>query len=113
MDSNNVTLEWPRPEGRVETYVVVWFETTTPNKLNKKNVTQIQNETGPVRLLVGDLIPGVEYTFNIKAVSNDLQSDITKLRTRTSKCLFVFGCLKPSKLFHFYSALDTIRGGGC
>ncbi|XP_049825437.1 tyrosine-protein phosphatase 10D isoform X2 [Aethina tumida] len=83
VDSNNVTLEWPRPEGRVETYVVVWFETTTPNKLNKKNVTQIQNETGPVRLLVGDLIPGVEYTFNIKAVSNDLQSDITKLRTRT------------------------------
>ncbi|CAH0561415.1 unnamed protein product [Brassicogethes aeneus] len=83
VDSNNVTLEWPRPEGRVETYVVLWYESSTPNKLNKNNVSQVHNETGPVRLLVGDLIPGVEYTFNIKAVSNDLQSDVTKLRTRT------------------------------
>lgn len=88
MDSNNVTLEWPRPEGRVETYIVKWRESTNPGFTNKRNVSQIQNGTGPVRLLVGDLMPGVEYVFEIQAISNDLESDITVLRTRTSKyCL--------------------------
>ncbi|ENN80085.1 hypothetical protein YQE_03484, partial [Dendroctonus ponderosae] len=57
VDSNNVTLEWPRPEGRVETYIV--------------------------RLLVGDLMPGEEYVFDIQAISNDLESDVTVLKTRT------------------------------
>lgn len=49
-----------------------------------KNITQNQNGTGPVRLLIGDLMPGIEYVFDIQAVSNDLESDITVLRTRTS-----------------------------
>ncbi|CAG9762794.1 unnamed protein product [Ceutorhynchus assimilis] len=83
VDSNNVTLEWPRPEGRVETYIVRWWEATTPSKVNKSVVNQNQNGTGPVRLLVGDLMPGEEYVFDIQAISNDLQSDVTVLRTRT------------------------------
>ncbi|VEN46401.1 unnamed protein product [Callosobruchus maculatus] len=83
VDSNNVTLEWPRPEGRVETYIVNWRESTNPSVVHKRNVTQNQNTTGLVRLLVGDLMPGEEYIFDIQAISNDLESDITVLRTRT------------------------------
>ncbi|XP_076252451.1 protein tyrosine phosphatase 10D isoform X4 [Rhynchophorus ferrugineus] len=83
VDSNNVTLEWPRPEGRVETYVVRWWEATTPSQVNKSTVDQSQNGTGLVRLLVGDLMPGEEYVFDIQAISNDLESDVTVLRTRT------------------------------
>ncbi|XP_066154391.1 tyrosine-protein phosphatase 10D isoform X4 [Euwallacea fornicatus] len=83
VDSNNVTLEWPRPEGRVETYIVRWWLATNPSEVNKSIVSQSQNGTGPVRLLVGDLMPGEEYVFDIQAISNDLESDITILRTRT------------------------------
>ncbi|KAH1027883.1 hypothetical protein HUJ05_001314 [Dendroctonus ponderosae] len=83
VDSNNVTLEWPRPEGRVETYIVRWWEITTPSQVNKSIVSQSQNGTGPVRLLVGDLMPGEEYVFDIQAISNDLESDVTVLKTRT------------------------------
>ncbi|XP_030754681.1 tyrosine-protein phosphatase 10D-like [Sitophilus oryzae] len=83
VDSNNVTLEWPRPEGRVETYIVRWWEATTPSQVNKSTVSQNQNGTGLVRLLVGDLMPGEEYVFDIQAISNDLESDVTVLRTRT------------------------------
>lgn len=97
MDSNNITLEWPRPEGRVETYVVRWWEGTNPSQVSKRNVSQNQNGTGPVRLLVGDLMPGVEYVFDIQAISNDLESDVTVLRTRTSK----FGnTVNNSKIAH-------------
>ncbi|KAL1506354.1 hypothetical protein ABEB36_005735 [Hypothenemus hampei] len=83
VDSNNVTLEWPRPEGRVETYIVRWREANTAFQENKSTVHQNQNGTGPIRLLVGDLMPGEEYIFEIQAISNDLESDVTVLRTRT------------------------------
>lgn len=84
VDSNNVTLEWPRPEGRVETYIVRWWESAQPSLINKRNVSQNNNSSGPIRLLVGDLMPGVEYEFDIQAISNDLESDVTQLKTRTS-----------------------------
>jgi receptor-type tyrosine-protein phosphatase beta len=83
IDSNNVTLEWPRPEGRVETYIVRWWEGTNSSQINTRNVSQGENGTNPVRLLVGDLMPGVEYTFDIQAISNGLDSDVTVVKTRT------------------------------
>lgn len=85
VDSNNVTLEWPRPEGRVEMYIVRWWESLKSVHVNMKNITLNNNGSGSVRLLVGDLMPGVEYIFEIQAFSNDLESDITTLHTRTSK----------------------------
>lgn len=106
VDSNNVTLEWPRPDGRVETYIVKWEESSNPTKLNSRNVTQSQNDTGPVRILVGDLIPGVEYTFYIQAVSYDLESDTTTLKTRTSKYVIKKNNNCIDNLF--FSALNTI-----
>lgn len=83
VDSNNVTLEWPRPEGRVETYVVRWWETTKPDDIVTRNVSKLDNGTGPVRFLVGDLMPGVEYKFDIQALSYGLESDVTDFKTRT------------------------------
>lgn len=40
VDSNNITLEWPRPEGRVETYVINWWPTDTPDHIHSKNVSE-------------------------------------------------------------------------
>lgn len=84
VDSNNVTLEWPRPEGRVETYIIRWWESLNDSEIFRRNVSQSENGTSPVRLLVSDLMPGVEYTFDIKAISNGLESDKTVLTIRTS-----------------------------
>lgn len=84
IDSNNVTLEWPRPEGRVEVYIVRWHESVNPTHINRRNVTQNQNGTGPIVLLITDLMPGEEYVFDIQAISNGLESDVTILKTRTS-----------------------------
>lgn len=91
VDSNNVTLEWPRPEGRIERYVVSWKEMSEDwsDSQNIRNVTQNQNDGNPVRTLVGNLMPGVAYTFNIRAISYDLESDDTTFDTRTSKYLNV------------------------
>lgn len=95
VDSTNITLEWPRREGRVETYVVSWWNSdpTEPTVRQSKNITNAQpstanipeNEIKPVKVLVTDLIPGVEYHFEIYTVSYNLDSEKTKLNTRTSK----------------------------
>lgn len=39
-DSNNITLEWPRPEGRVETYVLSWWPSEKPEEVHTKNVSE-------------------------------------------------------------------------
>ncbi|XP_071056638.1 tyrosine-protein phosphatase 10D isoform X2 [Onthophagus taurus] len=95
VDSNNVTLEWPRPEGRVERYIVKWKESSQDwNESDIRNVTQNQDDNGPVRCLVGNLMPGVEYTFYVQSISNNLESDTTIFKARTmpliqSEVLFV------------------------
>lgn len=40
-DSTNITLEWPRPEGRIETYVLRWWPTDNPDQVYFKNVSEI------------------------------------------------------------------------
>lgn len=100
IDSNNITLEWPRPEGRVETYIIHWWPTEFPDQVSTKNVTEVNTilpypgsglgeedkliEDPPtVRILIGDLMSGVMYNFKIQTVSYSLTSDVTKLQTRT------------------------------
>lgn len=39
-DSTNITLEWPRPEGRIENYVLKWWPTDKPEQLYMKNVSE-------------------------------------------------------------------------
>ncbi|XP_049533500.1 tyrosine-protein phosphatase 10D isoform X1 [Anopheles darlingi] len=99
VDSNNITLEFPRPEGRVETYIINWWPTEQPEQLSMKNFTEantilpypgtlsddekIVEEPPLVRLLIGDLMSGVMYNFKIQTISYGLTSDVTKLQTRT------------------------------
>jgi cadherin 5 type 2 (VE-cadherin) len=93
VDSTNVTLEWPRPEGRVEMYVVRWAAEGEEDPPHTKNITEVNPSAPPgaedqtVRVLIGDLMPGVKYLFEIHTVSYHLDSDITKLAARTSELL--------------------------
>ncbi|XP_058822089.1 tyrosine-protein phosphatase 10D isoform X2 [Topomyia yanbarensis] len=100
VDSNNITLEWPRPEGRVETYIIHWWPTEFPDQIYSNNVSEtstiypysvsglgdedkLTDEPPTVRILIGDLMSGVMYNFKIQTVSYGLTSDVTKLQTRT------------------------------
>lgn len=39
-DSTNITLEWPRPEGRIERYEITYWPTERPDEIHTKNVTE-------------------------------------------------------------------------
>lgn len=92
IDSTNVTLEWPRPEGRIEYYALKWWPLEIPESIRAKNVsasdlTGLGIEEGTThieKILVDDLKPGVEYVFTVFTVSYDLLSDTTTVTTRTS-----------------------------
>jgi hypothetical protein len=81
-------------------YVVRWAAEGEEEPPHTKNITEHNlsaphtSEEQPVRVLIGDLMPGVKYLFEIHTVSYHLHSDITKLAARTSKftrpCLLKF-----------------------
>ena len=87
-----MTLEWPRPEGRIESYIIRWHPEETPESEKMKNLTE-QNVSGNydnhgsedrlVRTLIDELMPGVKYYFEIYTTSYSLESDLIKLTTRT------------------------------
>ncbi|KAG7207331.1 hypothetical protein KM043_008998 [Ampulex compressa] len=92
IDSTNVTLEWPRPEGRIEVYAIRWWPVENPADVRYKNVTESNDVSGILfeesvvhteRVLVSDLMPGVQYSFTVYTLSYGLVSDITNLTTRT------------------------------
>ncbi|XP_073996604.1 protein tyrosine phosphatase 10D isoform X2 [Rhodnius prolixus] len=86
VDSTNVTLEFPRPEGRIEYYIINWspLESNGEEIVQRtRNMTGKGTEGGSVRALVEDLMPGVKYQFDIRTVSYELQSDVTTLSART------------------------------
>lgn len=96
IDSTNVTLEWPRPEGRIETYVIRWWPVDNPEDFRTKNVSETndvpdisfeENAVQTEKILVSDLMPGVQYYFVVYTISYDLVSDISNLTTRTSECI--------------------------
>jgi hypothetical protein len=72
-------------------YVVRWAAEGEEEPPHTKNITEQHlsaphiSEEQPVRVLIGDLMPGVKYLFEIHTVSYHLHSDITKLAARTSE----------------------------
>lgn len=40
VDSTNITLYWPRPEGRIEMYVLQWWPADRTKEIYTKNVTE-------------------------------------------------------------------------
>lgn len=89
--STNVTMEFPRPEGRIEHYEISWAEVDNngdvlPAKTKNMSGLRIEDEKF-VKALVEDLMPGVKYNFEIHTISYDLHSDVTRLTSRTCKYL--------------------------
>ncbi|XP_032296419.1 tyrosine-protein phosphatase 10D isoform X2 [Drosophila virilis] len=85
VDSRNITLEWPKPEGRVESYILKWWPSDNPTRVQTKNVSENKSadDLSTVRVLIGDLMPGVQYKFDIQTTSYGILSGITSLYPRT------------------------------
>ncbi|XKL59004.1 hypothetical protein PGB90_000020 [Kerria lacca] len=84
IDSASITLEFPRPEGRIEYYVIFWNALAdVDDQMQMKNVSDIGKNDKNVRILVEELIPGIKYQFQIQTISYGLGSDITRLAART------------------------------
>ena len=69
-DAENVTLVWPRPEGRVDLYRLKWYPVSNSEDIRIKTIQgNIPTEgiSRKVSVLIGELHPGVEYMFEIIA----------------------------------------------
>lgn len=92
--STNLTMEFPRPEGRIERYEISWAEVTDSGEMlpaKHKNMTGLgSREEERVRAVVEDLMPGVMYNFEIHTVSYGLHSDITSLSARTCESILIW-----------------------
>lgn len=84
VDSANVTLEFPRPEGRIEYYLVYWKALSeTPAQRLTKNVSDANKDERNVRILIEDLMPGIKYHIDIQTASYGLESDVSNVELQT------------------------------
>ncbi|CAB3367061.1 Hypothetical predicted protein [Cloeon dipterum] len=104
IDSVNVTLAWPKPEGRIDFYSIAWKleeELNDPEEdedndeespvpiAGSKNIStsDVVENNGKVSVLIGELIPGAKYSFLIYTTSHGQNSDVTEFVTRTMPLL--------------------------
>ncbi|CAF4853022.1 unnamed protein product [Pieris macdunnoughi] len=88
-DTRNMTLEWPRPEGRVDAYRVRWWPAEDEGGAapesgeggGERNVSA--GEGRSARVLLAGLRPGRGYSVAIEALSYELASDVFAMHTRT------------------------------
>lgn len=89
--STNLTLDFPKPEGRVERYEISWAEVTDAGEVlpsRHKNMSGLGlPDDERVKAVVEDLMPGVLYNVEIHTVSYELHSDIIPLSARTRESL--------------------------
>ncbi|XP_028177179.1 tyrosine-protein phosphatase 10D-like [Ostrinia furnacalis] len=86
VDTRNMTLEWPRPQGRVERYELRWWRSdAAPGEDREEGARNVSAAGGQrsARALVDGLRPGRAYTVTIAAHSHRLASDLFTMETRT------------------------------
>lgn len=89
VDTRNLTLEWPRPAGRVDAYRLRWWprgdESAAPPA--ERALPAPPPPQRSVRALLDGLLPGVGYTLTVAAHSYNLTSDLFTMETRTRQYL--------------------------
>nr|XP_045582718.1 tyrosine-protein phosphatase 10D-like isoform X1 [Procambarus clarkii] len=86
LDSQNITFEWPRPEGRIDMYTIVWWNERTPERKKSKEIPGDQATEGINRkltVLIGELMPGELYSFQIYTTAHGVNSENVSLSSRT------------------------------
>ncbi|XP_042228695.1 tyrosine-protein phosphatase 10D-like isoform X1 [Homarus americanus] len=86
LDSQNITFEWPRPEGRIDMYTIVWWNDRTPDRKKLKEIPGNQATEGINRkltVLIGELMPGELYNFQIYTTAHGFNSENVSISSRT------------------------------
>lgn len=86
LGAENITLEWPRPDGRIDKYYVKWYPLSNPDDFRIKEISGDAETEGIGRklaVLIEDLHPGVDYMFEIITEAHDLRSDTVRTSIRT------------------------------
>jgi len=86
LGAENVTLQWPRPDGRIDVYYVTWLPTDNPEDVKVKDIPGDVETEGVARMvtvLIENLRPGVEYQFEITTESHDRRSKTVQTNIRT------------------------------
>ena len=86
LDAENVTLQWPRPEGRVDFYHIKWYPLANKEDVRNKKINGNVPTEGigrNIAVLIAKLHPGVEYMFEITTEAYDLRSETTETKVRT------------------------------
>lgn len=86
LDAENVTLQWPRPEGRVDVYHIKWYPLSNQDDFRLKDIPGNVPTEGigrNIAVLIGDLHPGVEYMFEMTTEAHGLLSETSRSRVRT------------------------------
>ncbi|KAK8376280.1 hypothetical protein O3P69_008762 [Scylla paramamosain] len=86
LDSQNITFEWPRPEGRIDYYTILWWNDMTPDKKKSKQISGDQATQGINRkltVLIGELMPGELYHFQFYTTAHGVKSENVSLSSRT------------------------------
>lgn len=88
VDTRNLTLEWPRPAGRVDAYRLRWWPLageapSAPSAPYERALPAPAPSSRVVRALLDGLQPGVGYTLTVAAHSYNLTSDLFTMETRT------------------------------
>ncbi|XP_047492144.1 tyrosine-protein phosphatase 10D-like isoform X1 [Penaeus chinensis] len=86
LDSQNITFEWPRPEGRIDLYTIIWWNDATPDRKKSKEIPGTQATEGIERkltILIGELRPGELYHFQVYTTAHEVNSKVAELSSRT------------------------------
>ncbi|ROT62360.1 Tyrosine-protein phosphatase 10D [Penaeus vannamei] len=86
LDSQNITFEWPRPEGRIDLYTIIWWNDATPDRKKSKEIPGTQATEGIERkltILIGELRPGELYHFKVYTTAHEVNSKDVELSSRT------------------------------
>ena len=86
LGAENVTLSWPRPDGRVDRYFVKWYPLSNVEDIRIKDIAGDVETEGIARtidVVVADLHPGVEYMFEITTEAHGMRSETVRSSVRT------------------------------
>ncbi|XP_041973305.1 tyrosine-protein phosphatase 10D isoform X2 [Aricia agestis] len=104
VDPRNITLDWPRPAGRVDLYRVRWWPEPEPGDAPTAAAPPAERNVSAAvgRVTLDGLRPGRAYGVSISAHSYDLVSDVFTMHTRT----------RPLILSEMKIVNDSDRGEG-
>ena len=91
-NTNNITLNWLKPKGTVQKYLIRWMNIETEHEELEQDFKEFAPPSLPqdfenkaVQVVIENLRSGFMYFLNISTFSNNLESNVTQLQIRTCK----------------------------